>query len=38
MLDDEKIITKATRVKRTCREMEYMCTGRYEVRRVDAHW
>jgi hypothetical protein len=38
MLGDEKMMIKVTMVKRTWRDMEYMCTGRYEVRRVDPHW
>jgi hypothetical protein len=38
MLDDEKMMIKVTMANMTFMEMEYMCTGRYEVRRVDPHW
>jgi hypothetical protein len=38
MFVDEKMMTMVKMVDKTWREMEYMCTGMYEVRRVDPHW
>jgi hypothetical protein len=38
MFENEKMMIMVTMVVRIWKEMEYMWTGMYEVRRVDPHW
>jgi hypothetical protein len=38
MFENEKMMIMVTMVVRIWKEMEYMWTGMYDVRRVDPHW
>jgi hypothetical protein len=38
MPEEEKMMIKLTTVKTIWRVTVYMCTGMYEVRRVEPHW